>query len=294
MMRFVSLNLSSMSHEHFCNLCMWEYVGLSLSQIFLYWSRSLVRLAIYRVSNQRLLLHGGLASIDSYACTGPNSTVSKAKRTLVAFDHFRRKHLLRSNSIPVDQNVKGGQDNEREYWWSTRNSINISEQVKCIQNLERQITETNNVSSKLLVAGEILHILRPVMYTACLRTWGVKSWKPWALSLLVELSSARATNFAQRHSNRVMQQYAWNSTLSMLYAKQGIVWNPQELDELTKRKLLLVFYLIRDPVFGKVTLPIMQKWVQMVSRVPMVSWLSERLVDFIQGIQKYYTYTSAA
>ena len=80
----------------------------------------------------------------------------------------------------------------------------------------------------------------------------------------------------------------------MLYAKQGIVWNPQELDELTKRKLLLVFYLIRDPVFGKVTLPIMQKWVQMVSRVPMVSWLSERLVDFIQGIQKYYTYTSAA
>lgn len=213
---------------------------------------------------------------------------------MVAFDHFRRKHLLRSNSIPVDQNVKGGQDNEREYWWSTRNSINISEQVKCIQNLERQMTETNNVSSKLLVAGEILHILRPVMYTACLRTWGVKSWKPWALSLLVELSSARATNIAQRHSNRVMQQYAWNSTLSMLYAKQGIVWNPQELDELTKRKLLLVFYLIRDPVFGKVTLPIMQKWVQMVSRVPMVSWLSERLVDFIQGIQKYYTYTSAA
>jgi len=217
----------------------------------------------------------------------------KAKRTLLAFDNFRKKHLLRSDSIHADQIDKGGH-NDTEYWWSTRTSFPVRNQIDPIRNLEQEIKKTNNVAWKLLIAGEILHILRPVMYTACLRIWGVKSWKPWAISLLVEISSAQATNIAQMRSNKAIQQISWNSTLSMLYAKQGVVWNPQELDELTRRKLLLVFYLIRDPVFGKVTLPVMQRWMQTVSRVPMLSWLSERFTDFIQGIQKYYTYTSAA
>lgn len=258
-----------------------------------------MRLAIYRRSNQRLLLQGGLASFDTAASSQSPDALLKAKRTLSAFDNFRKRHLLRSDCILPDQSHKGGDNPGTEYWWSTYPSMPGSNQSNFIQIFEQRLKQTNETSSKLLITGEILHILRPVVYTACLRMWGVKSWKPWMLSLLLELSSAQATYVAQRCSNKVVQQIEGNSilvrsTLSILYAKQGMLWSPQELDELTKRKLLLVFYLIRDPVFGRVTLPIMQKWVQTVGRVPMVSWLSERFTDFIQGIQKYYTYTSGA
>lgn len=259
--------------------------------------RSLVRLAIYRVSNQRILLQGGLASFDDPVTSRSFDSTLKARRTLAAFENFRSRHVM--PNLQANGNAKSG---DAEYWWSVHASMYDEHRPNTIQKLEQfeqQMDESNELASKLLVAGEILHILRPMMYVACLRIWGVKSWKPWILSLVVELSSAQATKNASWYSKKALQQVGRDSalarsTISLLYAKQGIMWNTQELDELTKRKLLLVFYLIRDPVFGKVTLPIMQKWVHTVERVPLVSWLSERFTDFIQGIQKYYAYTSAA
>ncbi|KAJ2797393.1 hypothetical protein H4R21_004338, partial [Coemansia helicoidea] len=39
------------------------------------------------------------------------------------------------------------------------------------------------------LAGELLFILRPLIYVMGIRKLGVRSWRPWALSLLVELAS---------------------------------------------------------------------------------------------------------
>lgn len=282
--------------------------------VFFY--RSFVRLAIFRISSQRLLLQGGLACFDVPPSSRRQDSSRKAKTILNAFKSFRNRHLIDNTPIRFDHNGSSvsttkmqsdSSGSECKYWWSmhvnmrdSKSSIGVDrDAIQKFKQLEREIKRSNDMASKLLEAGEMLHIVRPMIYVLCLRVWGVQSWKPWTLSFIVDIASAQAIQYAYRRSNEVRLEIARDpalggSTVSMLYAKQGITWSTDELDEITKRKLLLVLYLVRDPVFGKVTMPIMQRWIKSVKRVPLVSWFSERFCDFIEGIQKYYTYTSAA
>jgi hypothetical protein len=38
-------------------------------------------------------------------------------------------------------------------------------------------------------AGELLHLMRPLLYVYLLKRYGLGSWKPWVLSLGVDLAS---------------------------------------------------------------------------------------------------------
>ena len=79
-----------------------------------------------------------------------------------------------------------------------------------------------------------------------------------------------------------------------LYARHGIKLSSRELDELTRRKVLLLLYLLRDPLFGRRTQPVLQAVLRTTSRVPLVGWALSLPVSLLEGIQRYYTYTSGA
>ena len=235
--------------------------------------KALVRLAIYRVSDRRLLLHGGAEGMfDQKTTTSSSSSfrrLSKANTVLRAFQAFRE-----SRQPPVSDEV--------------------------LRQIESRVEQTNCMAYKLLFAGEMCHVLRPVVYVASLRIWGLKSWKPWLISLAVELLSAEATRSAWTSSNDVALGAARDLTSSTgsgiagLYAKQGIRWGPRDLDEITRRKLLLMYYLLRDPLFGRTTRPALQACVRATSRIPLLSSLISLPVSLVEGIQRYYSYTSAA
>ena len=259
------------------------------------------------------MLQGGSACFDTFdpSISSIASNTKKYQKILDAFEAFRKKHLPPiSPNVPSlpdacemrpDFLISENQSHRGDYWWEHPKpqrfdweSIHAS-----LAALDSEIQESKKTALDVLAAGELLHILRPVLYVSCLRIWGSRSWKPWIFSLVCELSSYKITTRAQIHSSKRAAEAAQRSTLvnptiSALYAMQGIAWNREEMDELSRRKVLLLFYLLRDPLFSKVTRPAMHTWLRTTKRVPLVSWLSEKVAEFTEGIQKYYTYTSAS
>ena len=125
-----------------------------------------------------------------------------------------------------------------------------------LEHLEKQAAAAQSLAIRLIVAGEILHILRPLMYSVALRTWGRRSWKPYCVSLVTEAAAGRMTAAGINTSRKAAASAAANpavtgTILSRLYELQGLTWRRDEADELTRRKLLLVFYLLRDPFFSR-------------------------------------------
>merc|ERR1711982_56616 len=65
--------------------------------------------------------------------------------------------------------------------------------------------------------GEILYILRPVIYVYFLMKFGRKAWIPWIISLVIDLLSNKLSKGQKKT-------------------------NTDEAEELTRRKLLWIFY----------------------------------------------------
>lgn len=170
-----------------------------------------------------------------------------------------------------------------------------------LKDLERRTASAQAAAARLVIAGEILHILRPLVYVIALRKWGRRSWKSWLCSLAVELASARLTAVGVSASRKAATKAAKDSAVALtslapLYAMQGISWRRDESDELTRRKLLLVYYVLRDPFFGRFTGPAVERWHQRLGRLPLplVGWVADKAAELLVGVQKYYTYTSGS
>ncbi|RLN44457.1 hypothetical protein BBJ28_00005937 [Nothophytophthora sp. Chile5] len=90
----------------------------------------------------------------------------------------------------------------------------------------------------LLLGGEVCHILRPVVYALLRHRRPETSWTPVAVSLLVEVSGL---------------------AMSAAAVKSETLKKPASGDkakeELAARKMALLLYFLRDPVFATVTKP---------------------------------------
>ncbi|KAH7484319.1 Peroxisomal membrane protein PEX16 [Phytophthora ramorum] len=130
----------------------------------------------------------------------------------------------------------------------------------------------------LLVAGEVCHILRPVVYALLRRRRPETSWTPVLVSLLVELSGL---------------------AFSAAAVKSVAPKNPSATDntkeEIAARKMALLLYLLRDPVFAAVTKPAAGKAADVLDYVPGVGKLfrfgTTAVLDYYH---QFHFYTSAS
>ncbi|XP_050137324.1 peroxisome biogenesis protein 16-like isoform X5 [Malus sylvestris] len=87
------------------------------------------------------------------------------------------------------------------------------------------------------VFGEVLFITRPLMYVLFIRKCGIRSWIPWLLSLAMDFTGMRI--------------------LSRISSSRGGTKAPQfhlsvsEKDEVRRRKLLWALYAMRDPFYTR-------------------------------------------
>ncbi|KAG6611957.1 Peroxisomal membrane protein PEX16 [Phytophthora cinnamomi] len=108
----------------------------------------------------------------------------------------------------------------------------------------------------LLVAGEVCHILRPVVYALLRRRRPETSWTPVVASLLVELSGLALSAAA----------------VKPVEPKKRVSGDKAK-DEIAARKMALLLYLLRDPVFATVTKPATGKAADVLDYVPVVGKL---------------------
>ncbi|KAJ0968828.1 hypothetical protein J5N97_021705 [Dioscorea zingiberensis] len=136
------------------------------------------------------------------------------------------------------------------------------------------------LSSQLFLTGEVLNIMRPLLYVLLIRKYGIRSWLPWMVSLAVDLTGMSFLSFAT-NPNRGGKESFYQLSSS-------------EKDEVKRRKLKLVLYLMRDPFFTTYTKCRLEKGNRYTSQIPVIGFLTAKLVELIIGAQTRFTYTSGS
>ncbi|GLD95213.1 hypothetical protein PINS_up003855 [Pythium insidiosum] len=133
----------------------------------------------------------------------------------------------------------------------------------------------------LLLTGELLHIIRPVAFAMLRRRRGETSWLPALVAVLIESASFVCTTSSS------LSEGATLSTTG--------ISSKRAAEELASRKMALLLYLLRDPVYASVTKPVTEAVCGVTDYVPLLG----RLVRLVStGILDYYHnfhfYTSAS
>lgn len=285
--------------------------------------KAIVRLSIYRVSKCRILTNGGTTAFDFgqgrsfIPCN--KGREAKAKDIFAAFSSFRTVNASvlsnKSNHDGAKAQEQFDKEQNTKFWWQgkatddqvgpllkeTKKEAIYESPLKedVLIKLEKETLVGQSHASKLVIAGELLHILRPVVYVLALRRWGRHSWIPWSVSLSLEMASSRLTYMGAKTSQNAARQASCEpaiagTALSVLYAMQGIHWRRDEVDELTRRKLLVLFSLLRDPFFARFTSPAIKRWQGRVTKLPLLGGIFDKALEVLVGLQKYYTYTAAS
>ena len=123
----------------------------------------------------------------------------------------------------------------------------------------------------LKLFGESCHILRPLIYASSMKRHGRKSWRPVLVSASLDVTmflclSAAAGQDEQRFSVR-------------------------EQMELKRRRASMVYYLMRSPVFERLTLPALKGGGFFLKPVPLIGGLYQKGVDIAEDVNDHFAYT---
>ncbi|KYQ91882.1 peroxisomal biogenesis factor 16 [Tieghemostelium lacteum] len=127
------------------------------------------------------------------------------------------------------------------------------------------------------VIGELLNIFRPVIYWISRCICDKRSWKPWFISLFIELLSGSFSEFG--HNSQ--PQRVPISTLEQL--------------ELNRRKKLLLYYIIRKPFYDKfIGDGVVIRLLNFFKKIPILKILIDILLSYISAMRTRYFYTSTS
>ena len=143
--------------------------------------------------------------------------------------------------------------------------------------------------------GEILAVLRPVLYVVARRRWGPRSWIPWLLSLFVDLAAAGLSGAAANGASAAAARAAEKAGGLGGSAPAAPADTRPALEELARRRSQLSYYLLRSPVFELVTKPAALRLCKACEGVPLLGPLSQFLVvSTLFYYQRLHFYVSAS
>ncbi|KAL4395272.1 hypothetical protein HN51_023185 [Arachis hypogaea] len=248
-------------------------------------TKVLVRLSLFRKSGYKMLLHGGETSNDA---TYSGQKGSKPD------GHYGSSFLSNKNG-PNPSNLEGRALSALSKFGDTARMVSDPAQFRRLQHqqaimassiprAERPTLSTilskRGLPGALFLIGEVLFICRPLIYVLCIRKCGIRSWTPWFLSLATEcMSNTILSLVSTSATNRNEHKYH----LSAL-----------EKDEIKRRKLLFVLYLMRDPFFTKYTRQRLESTEKVLEPIPVIGFLTAKLVELLIGAQTRYTYMSGS
>ncbi|KAM6157518.1 peroxisomal biogenesis factor 16 [Rhynchocyon petersi] len=115
--------------------------------------------------------------------------------------------------------------------------------------------------------AESLYIARPLLHLLSLGLWGQRSWTPWLLSGVVDVTS-----------------------LSLLSDRKGLT--RRERRELRRRTILLLYYLLRSPFYDRFSEAKILFLLQLLAdHVPGIGLVARPLMDYLPTWQKIYFYS---
>ncbi|KAK7083727.1 Peroxisomal membrane protein pex16 [Halocaridina rubra] len=132
-------------------------------------------------------------------------------------------------------------------------------------NNENEIPSNRPLSFRYITA-EALHILRPLSHLSTMYLFGEQSWAPWLLSLGMDITSLKLYN-------------------------ESTITNAEKV-ELARRRVSILYYLVRTPAFHAVTHKRIKYFLTAVgNKVPLAGSICQPLLEYIPEWQKIYAYT---
>ncbi|XP_058085804.1 peroxisome biogenesis protein 16 [Magnolia sinica] len=267
----------------------WNFIAVTEA------TKALVRLALFRDGGYKMLLHGGeVANVEK----GTNALESHHGMGNFAMPggyhgpngHF---HEFRGHD---PRNLEGRALSALSRFGENAKMVSNPTWLNRVQHHNDQligppalaiekptlssIWSEKGLSGGLFVMGEVLFIMRPLIYVLFIRKYGVRSWIPWLLSLTVDVTGMGILSH--------VTSMGGNSS------KNSIPLSASEKDEVKRRKLLWALYLMRDPFFSNYSRHRLEHVEKLLGPVPLVGFLTAKLVELLIGAQTRYTYMSGS
>ncbi|CAN8286254.1 unnamed protein product [Cochlearia groenlandica] len=264
--------------EHFYGDKKWNYIIGTEAM------KALIRLALFRNSGYKMLLQGGETPNDdkdtnqSESQNRPNSYGNQNHQSPWNLEGRARSAL---SSFGQNARTRTTTPSSNSGW--SRRIQHQQEVIEPVMVKEKRQTLSELLSEKgvkgtLFAMGEVLYITRPLIYVIFIRRYGIRSWIPWAISLTVDtLGMGILSNL------KLFGEKSKQINLSQV-----------EKDELRRRKLLWALYLMRDPFFTKYTRQKLESSQKTLEPVPLIGFLTEKIVELLVGAQSRYTYISGS
>ncbi|CAA0377112.1 Peroxisome biogenesis protein 16 [Arabidopsis thaliana] len=270
--------------EHFYGDKKWNYIILTEAM------KAVIRLALFRNSGYKMLLQGGETpneEKDSNQSESQNRAGNSGRnlgphglgnqnhhnpwnlegRAMSALSSFGQNARTTTSSTP-------GWSRRIQHQQAVIEPPMIKERRRTMSEL---LTE-KGVNGALFAIGEVLYITRPLIYVLFIRKYGVRSWIPWAISLSVDTLGMG-----------LLANSKWWGEKS-----KQVHFSGPEKDELRRRKLIWALYLMRDPFFTKYTRQKLESSQKKLELIPLIGFLTEKIVELLEGAQSRYTYISGS
>lgn len=250
----------------------------------------LVRLALFRNSGYKMLLHGGETPNDEKhlaASTPQRNGFTKPGGQLGL-------GYLRNNNGQDAWNLEGRALSALSRFGENARMVSEPVWLRRVQHqhaimepptpvVKRPTLSTilskRGLHGAFYLIGEALFITRPLIYVLFIRKYGVRSWIPWFLSLAVDFTGMGILSRITSTRGGTEQQFHLSDS---------------EKNEVKRRKMLWALYLMRDPFFSKYTRQKLESTEKVLEPVPIVGFLTAKLVELIVGAQTRYTYMSGS
>ncbi|CAK9145785.1 unnamed protein product [Ilex paraguariensis] len=224
----------------------WNFIAVTEA------TKVLVRVALFRNSGYKMLLHGGeTANADK----GSNALDPQC-----GYGHFtnpgqlHRPGSLQNYHGQNPWNLEGRALSALSRFGENARTISEPFWLRSVQHQQAIMEPSTPVGERpslptflsekglsggLFMIGEMMFITRPLIYVLSIRKYGLRSWYPWMVSLAVDLFGMGVLSYtSMSRCSRKGQEFHLS--------------NPEK-DEMRRRKLLWALYLMRDPFFSKYT-----------------------------------------
>lgn len=263
----------------------WNFIAITEA------TKVLCRLALFRDSGYKMLLHGGETLNVEESPNGISSRHGMGGLTRPGAHHGpgnvygHRMQNMEGRALSALSRFGENAKMVSGSSWVTRFRHQPAEIMSPpISTTKRPtlsaVLSERGVCGGLFLMAEVLHITRPLIYVLFIKKYGVRSWIPWLLSLGVDLTGGSLLFLAKHPFHSRENGHPPFSTL--------------ENNEIRRRKLLWAFYLMRDPFFSKYTRQKFEKTEQLLEPIPVIGFLTAKLIELVIGAQTRYTYMSGS
>eukprot|EP00938_MAST-03A_sp_MAST-3A-sp1_P003347 g3347.t1 len=194
--------------------------------------------------------------------------------------------LERGGDIAPPQNPSSSNasiPSKQPNWWRGTNGTMLP--IPSSIRTESTVRAPNLPRGNTHKLAEVLSISRPIVYAFLRSVLGKKSWLPLLAALAVALVSDRLCRAAQDAANRSCRRAGLRGAACS---------TPENLKQETyRRRLALLSYLMRAPLFEKITRRVFEAVYYGFSYIPLVRVFVRYVIDMIYYVQRYYFFSSA-